>query len=84
MAKAFNMGVLPWSPLARGILTGEYHGENKADGGRMTTEEMKEFLPEEQRATRIVSAVKSVSEQNRPVAAWGKSHSPGCVIERCQ
>jgi aryl-alcohol dehydrogenase-like predicted oxidoreductase len=63
MAKALNVGVLAWSPLARGVLTGKCHGEGKADGGRMTNEGMKEFLPEEQRATRIVSAVKSVSEQ---------------------
>src|SRR4029077_10766591 len=29
----------------------------------MSTEQMKQFLPEEQRAARIVSALKSVSEQ---------------------
>jgi aryl-alcohol dehydrogenase-like predicted oxidoreductase len=63
MAKALNLGVLAWSPLARGILTGKYQGGGKPDGGRMTTEGMKEFLPEEQRAARILSAVKSVSEQ---------------------
>jgi aryl-alcohol dehydrogenase-like predicted oxidoreductase len=63
MAKALNLGVLAWSPLANGVLTGKYHGEGKADGARMTNEGMKEFLPEEQRAARIISAVKSVSEQ---------------------
>jgi aryl-alcohol dehydrogenase-like predicted oxidoreductase len=63
MAKALNLGVLAWSPLARGVLSGKYHGEGKADGGRMSNEGMKEFLPEEQRAARIISAVKSVSEQ---------------------
>jgi len=45
------------------VLTGKYHGEGKADGARMSNEGMKEFLPEEERATRIISAVKSVSEQ---------------------
>jgi aryl-alcohol dehydrogenase-like predicted oxidoreductase len=35
MAKALNMGLVAWSPLARGVLTGKYHGEGKADGGRM-------------------------------------------------
>jgi len=35
MAKALNLGVLAWSPLAKGVLSGEYHGEGKADGGRM-------------------------------------------------
>src|ERR1700681_4380777 len=63
MAKALNLGVLAWSPLARGVLTGKYHGEGKADGGRMTNQGLKDFLPEEQRAVPIISAVKSVSEQ---------------------
>jgi aryl-alcohol dehydrogenase-like predicted oxidoreductase len=63
MAKALNLGVLAWSPLAKGVLTGKYHGEDKADGARLANEKMKEFLPEEQRAAPIISAVKSVSEQ---------------------
>jgi aryl-alcohol dehydrogenase-like predicted oxidoreductase len=63
MAKAMDLGVLAWSPLAKGLLTGKYHGDGKADGGRMTNEGMKEFLPQEQRGARIISAVKSVSEQ---------------------
>src|ERR1017187_1057562 len=48
---------------ALGVLTGKYHGEGKAAEGRMLNEGMKEFLPEEQRTARIISAVKSVSEQ---------------------
>jgi aryl-alcohol dehydrogenase-like predicted oxidoreductase len=63
VAKALNLGVLAWSALARGILSGKYHGEGKADGGRMTNEGMKDFLPKEQRAKPIISAVKAVSEQ---------------------
>jgi len=63
MAIALNLGVVAWGPLARGVLTGKYHGQGKADGGRMSREEMKEFLPEEQRAEPIISAVKAVSEQ---------------------
>src|SRR6202795_2270425 len=39
MAKALNVGVLAWSPLARGVLTGKY-AEGKAGGGRMTNEGM--------------------------------------------
>jgi aryl-alcohol dehydrogenase-like predicted oxidoreductase len=62
MAKALNLGVLAWSPLARGVLTGKYHG-GKVDGGRMTNEGLKAFLPEEQHAAPIISAVKSVAEQ---------------------
>src|ERR1700730_11096415 len=63
MAKALNLGVLAFSPLAGGVLSGKYHGEGNADGGRMSNVGMKEFLPEEQHATRIISAVKAVSEQ---------------------
>src|ERR1700737_3595316 len=32
MAKALNVGVVAWSPLAGGVLTGKYHGEGKAEG----------------------------------------------------
>jgi len=63
MAKALNLGVLAWSPLAAGVLSGKYHGEGKADGARMNNEARKAFLPEEHRATPIISALKSVSEQ---------------------
>src|SRR6266853_849482 len=63
MALALNLGILAWSPLAGGVLSGKYHGEGKADGGRMTNEGMKDFFPEEQRAAPIISAVKSVAEQ---------------------
>jgi aryl-alcohol dehydrogenase-like predicted oxidoreductase len=63
MAQALNLGILAWSPLAKGVLSGKYHGEGKADGGRRSNEGMKEFLPEEQHATRIIAAVKAVSEQ---------------------
>ncbi|HZV88751.1 MAG TPA: aldo/keto reductase, partial [Candidatus Binatus sp.] len=64
MAEALNLGVLAFSPLAGGFLTGKYHGEGKPDGGRMTNGEVKAFYPErEQRAALMISAVKSVSEQ---------------------
>ncbi len=63
MAKALNLGVLAWSPLAGGVLSGKYHGAGKAETGRLSNEMMKQFLPEELRAARIISAVKSVSEQ---------------------
>ena len=50
MAKALNLGVLAFSPLAGGFLTGKYHGEGKPDGGRMTNEGLKAFFPGEQHA----------------------------------
>jgi aryl-alcohol dehydrogenase-like predicted oxidoreductase len=63
MAKALNIGVTAWSPLANGILTGKYHGQGSSEPGRMSGEMMKDFMPEQQRADRIVAAVKEVSAQ---------------------
>jgi aryl-alcohol dehydrogenase-like predicted oxidoreductase len=63
MAKALNLGLTAWSPLAGGILTGKYHGHGSSEPGRMSSDMMKGFLPEKQRADRIVAAVKTVSDQ---------------------
>src|SRR6202166_4736028 len=44
MAKALNLGVLAWSPLSNGVLTGKYHGEGKSGGGRVSNQRIKEYL----------------------------------------
>jgi aryl-alcohol dehydrogenase-like predicted oxidoreductase len=63
MAKALNLGLTAWSPLASGILTGKYHGHGSSEQGRMNNEMMKGFMPEQQRASRVVAAVKAVSDE---------------------
>src|SRR5713101_8266003 len=63
MAKALNIGVTAWSPLAGGVLTGKYHGHGSSEPGRMSADTMKEFMPEQQRTDRIVTAVKTVSDE---------------------
>jgi aryl-alcohol dehydrogenase-like predicted oxidoreductase len=63
MAKALNLGLTAWSPLAGGVLTGKYHGHGSSEHGRMSNEMMKDFLPEQQRAIRVVAAVKAVSNE---------------------
>jgi len=63
MAKALNLGLTAWSPLARGVLTGKYHGHGSSGQGRMNSDTMKDFMPEQQRTDRIVAAVKAVSDQ---------------------
>ena len=63
MAKALNIGVTAWSPLAGGVLTGKYHGHGSTEPGRMSTDMMKDFMPERERTGRLVSAVKSVSDE---------------------
>ena len=63
MAKALNLGLTAWSPLASGVLSGKYHGQGSSEPGRLSSDMMKGFLPEPERAGRIVAAVKTVSDQ---------------------
>jgi len=63
MAKALTLGLLAWSPLANGVLTGKYHGHGSSESGRMSTDMMKGYMPEQQRTERVVAAVKAVSDQ---------------------
>jgi len=84
MAKALSLGVLAWSPLANGVLTGKYHSNGKVEAGRMSRQEMQEFLPEQERTKQIITALKSVAEQTgRSMAqvalAW-LCHRPVPVI----
>jgi aryl-alcohol dehydrogenase-like predicted oxidoreductase len=63
MAEALNLGVTAWSPLSSGVLTGKYHGHGSSEGARMNSDMVKEFMPEEQRAKRVVAAVKTVADE---------------------
>jgi aryl-alcohol dehydrogenase-like predicted oxidoreductase len=74
MAKALNLGVVAWSPLAGGILTGKYNDAQPAEG-RFSSEMMRGFLPERQRQERVVAALRKVAgETGRSLAqvalAW--------------
>jgi aryl-alcohol dehydrogenase-like predicted oxidoreductase len=80
MAKALNLGLTAWSPLSNGVLTGKYHGHGSSEPGRMSVEMMKLFMPEPQRTDRIVTAIKTVSDQTgRSMAqvalAWLRNRS---------
>jgi aryl-alcohol dehydrogenase-like predicted oxidoreductase len=75
MAKALNIGVTAWSPLAGGVLTGKYHGHASPEQGRMNNDMLKDYMPERQHTERILAAVKGVSaETGRSMAqvalAW--------------
>jgi aryl-alcohol dehydrogenase-like predicted oxidoreductase len=63
MAKALNVGLTAWSPLAGGVLTGKYHGHGSSEPGRMSSDMMKGFMPEQQRTEGIVATVKAVSDE---------------------
>ena len=62
MAKAFKLGLVAWSPLAGGLLSGKYHS-GAAKDARYTTDMGKSFLRSGERIDRIVSAVQKVSQQ---------------------
>ncbi len=84
MAQALNIGVTAWSPLANGVLTGKYHGQQSTETGRMNHEMMKGFMTEQQGIDRIVGAVKKVADESgRSLAqvalAWLR-HRPVPVI----
>ncbi|HEY4050575.1 MAG TPA: aldo/keto reductase [Acidobacteriaceae bacterium] len=63
MAKALNLGLIAWSPLANGVLSGKYHGHGSSEPGRMTADMLKGFMPEQQRTERIITALKKVADE---------------------
>lgn len=62
MAKAFNLGLVAWSPLAGGLLSGKYHSGSDKDA-RYTTDMGKSFKRKGERVDRIVVALQKVSQQ---------------------
>ena len=75
MAKAFKLGLVAWSPLAGGLLSGKYHSKKSAADARFSSEMMKQFMATGDRTDRIVLALETVSRQvGRSVAqvalAW--------------
>jgi len=63
MAKALNVGVVAWSPLSNGILTGKYHGHGSSESGRMSGDMLKDFMPEKETTERVIAAVRTVADQ---------------------
>jgi len=62
MAKAMNIGVTAWSPLAGGALTGKYSGPSPQGDGRYSSEMMRQFLPDRERQERVVAALREIAE----------------------
>ena len=63
MAQALKIGFTVWSPLAGGVLTGKYHGHGPSEQARLSSDMLKDFHPEQQRADRVVAALKQVFDQ---------------------
>jgi aryl-alcohol dehydrogenase-like predicted oxidoreductase len=81
MARAFDMTVTPWSPLANGLLTGKYNNRSEVDG-RLAPGRSRNRLTE--RGLAIADAVVSVADEigrtpAQVALAW-LLHQPGSVI----
>ena len=64
MAKAFKLGMVAWSPLAGGVLSGKYHSSaSGAKEGRFSAESAKAFQRTGERVDGVVSALKWMSQQ---------------------
>jgi aryl-alcohol dehydrogenase-like predicted oxidoreductase len=82
MAKALNLGLTAWSPLAGGLLTGRYHGHASPEQGRMNSEMMKELCRSD--SGRTASSRPSKLCPLRPAAAWRRSRWPGFATAPCR
>jgi aryl-alcohol dehydrogenase-like predicted oxidoreductase len=62
MAKAFQLGLVAWSPMAGGLLSGKYHSGN-GEGARYSADSAKGFRRTGERPDRVVAALKKISQQ---------------------
>ena len=77
MAKALDIGVTAWSPLASGVLTGKYLKDNPggSEGGRLDSEMMKayglDYGPTEPIVREVLKVAKEIGRSPAQVAlAW--------------
>ncbi|MBV9180269.1 MAG: aldo/keto reductase [Acidobacteria bacterium] len=62
MAQALNLGVVAWSPLAGGLLSGKYHSATAGEA-RYASEMTKDFMRRGERTDRVIQALKRTSEE---------------------
>ena len=86
MARALDIGVTAWSPLAGGVLTGKYSkGKATTEARRLDDPMMSEFKPMTERAHRIADEVQRVAaETGRSAAqvalAWARQRNTIPII----
>ena len=77
-AEYANLGILVWSPLAGGYLSGKYEPDHPASAGTRFAE-AGQFVPvDEERGTRVLQAVRKVADRHavspaRVAIAWALS-----------
>ena len=62
MAKALGLGVVAWSPLGGGVLSGKYHSKDGGEG-RYSAGPMKQLLRTGAQTDRTVAALQKVSDE---------------------
>tara|TARA_B100000745_G_C19845552_1_gene280551 strand:- start:65 stop:493 length:429 start_codon:yes stop_codon:yes gene_type:complete len=63
MARTYGLAVIPWSPIAQGLLTGKYRHDRMPKEGRFTDVAHKPWL-----ATRVTSGAFDVIDKLDPIA----------------
>jgi aryl-alcohol dehydrogenase-like predicted oxidoreductase len=72
-AKAFGLGVVPYSPLARGVLTGKYKVNQKAEPGSRAGRQDRRMLESEWRPESLIIAEKlkeHAEKRGATLVAW--------------
>jgi len=81
-ALQWGLGIIPWSPLAGGFLTGKYReGQPAPSGARMAVNERRLAMVSNERSWRILAAVDEVAQETGATVAqvslaW-LLHKPG-------
>ncbi len=66
LSRQFGLGIIPWSPLAGGFLSGKYRkGQPPADGSRLSTDRWKQRMAavDSPRGWRVLAAVDAVAAE---------------------
>ncbi|HSE84204.1 MAG TPA: aldo/keto reductase [Thermodesulfobacteriota bacterium] len=68
MARAFDIAILPWSPLGSGVLTGKYSGKQRGDSEGRRLDALKNMLSEEWTASILSERNLSIAEEVTKIA----------------
>ena len=77
-AKAFGLGVVPYSPIARGVLTGKYKVNQKADPASRAGRQDRRMMESEWRPESLMIAEKLKEHAEKRGTSWWPGRWPGC------
>ena len=84
MANALGLAVTAWSPLGSGLLTGKYHGEGSAEGGRLSHKMMEEWSKIDDKKKRTIEAVIEIAKETghspaQVAISWVRQQGPDII-----